>query len=184
MRKAAVVVDQGPPELRYHNKVVVEQDARFRVRLRVVDQLVFDGLLHERKITLDEHTSCEHLHRDLVAAGFIRSSNWTLDNSIKSDLQSISSKRSDALVKIGMARRWLHERIGRKATDWLVGVCLDAIKVQDRQIPQLKRALGVYREYETAWNNYDGPGDLPALLENVKPVRAPRLVLPVGAAGA
>jgi hypothetical protein len=167
-KRQAVIADQGPPERRQHNVVAVEQDANYRTRLRILDQLEIDRLLHKRLISLDEHVTAEHFHRDLVRAGYIKSSNWSLDNNIRGDVQAVSSQRSDAMVKIGMAIRWLHNSIGRNATNWLIGVCINAIKVHDKDLPNLRKALKAYRDYESAWHNYEGPRDLPSLLEGIK----------------
>lgn len=169
-RKQAVVADQGPPERRQHNTVVAELNVNNQVRLRVVDQLVIDGLLHKRKISLGEHNTAESFHRMLVAAGYIRSSNWAMDAHTRGDVQSISTQRSDAMVKMGMARRWLHKEIGRTDTDWLVCVCSDAVKVRDDELPKLKTALKSYRDFDGKWHNYEGPMDLPSLLHEIKPV--------------
>lgn len=168
-RKQAVVADQGPPERRQHNTVVAELDVNNRVRLRVMDQLEIDRLLHKRLITVEEHLTAEHFHRDLVNAGFIRSSNWALDGNVRGDSQSISTKRSDAMVKVGMARRWLHKEIGRIDTDWLVCVCTDAIRVGDKELPRLKASLKSYRDFEGTWHTYEGPSDLPSMLAEIRP---------------
>jgi hypothetical protein len=168
--KQAVVADQGPPERRQHNTVAAELDVNNRVRLRVLDQLEIDRLLHKRLITLDEHISAEHFHKDLVGAGFIRSSNWALDGNVRGDTQSISTQRSDAMVKVGMATRWLHREIGRRDTDWLICICTDAIRVGDGELPRLKGSLKSYRDFEGAWHTYEGPMDLPSLLVEVKPI--------------
>lgn len=166
-RRETVVVDTGPAEMRNHNTVVAELDVHNRMRIRVVDQYDFDRLLHKRLITMDEHTSAEHLFRDLTNAGYIRGSQWNFDAGSGGDPQGISRSRSDALVRVGMARRWLHRAVGRKITDWLVGVCLGSVRVPEAHIPILKQALRAYREFETAWHNYDGPDDLPSLLGGI-----------------
>jgi hypothetical protein len=163
-----VIRDLGPPERRAHNIVRVEQDVHHRTRLRVMDQFEIDRLLYKRLISLDEHTSAENLFRDLTNAGYIRGSQWSLDANIKGDPQGISRRRSDALVRVGMAHRWLHTKIGRDATRWLVNVCLGAVRVGTRQLPKLRQALRSYRDFESAWHNYDGPRDLPSLLVAVK----------------
>ncbi len=164
---SAVVIDTGPPEMRNHNTVVAELDVHNRMRIRVVDQMSFDMLLHKRRISLDEHAAAEHLHRDLTNAGYIRGSQWNFDAGSGGDPQNISRTRSDALVRVGMARRWLHKAVGRKTTDWLVGVCLGHASVPEGHIATLKHALRAYREFEASWHNYDGPRDLPSLLEGM-----------------
>lgn len=73
------------------------------------------------------------------------------------------------MVKVGMARRWLHKEIGRLDTDWLVCVCTDAIKVADKELPRLKASLKSYRDFEGTWHNYEGPGDLPSMLAEIRP---------------
>lgn len=167
-KRQAVVVDTGPTERRQHYKVVASLDVHNRVRLRIANQTERDRLLDAGLISLDEHTTADHLARDLQQAGFVRSSPWTLDSSIRGDVQSISTQRSDALVRVGMARRWLHEKIGREDTDWLVNVCLDMLRVPKRQIVRLKRGLACYRDYEDEWHGYTGPMDLPSLLSNLR----------------
>lgn len=166
-RAQYVALDQGPPERKNHNIIRPELTVNNRLRLRVLDQVEYDRLLHLGLISLDEHVTAEHFARDLQQAGFIRSSPWTLDSSIRGDAQAISTQRSDALVRVGLARRWLHDKIGRHDTDWLVNICLDMLRVRKNQMARLKRALASYRAYEDEWYGYNGPMDLPTLLSNM-----------------
>lgn len=77
------------------------------------------------------------------AIGFIR---WSLDSSIRAEVQSISRSRLDALVKIGMGRRHPHRIVGRKTIDRLVNARRDAIMVTDKERPWLKERLKHYRD--------------------------------------
>ena len=49
MPRHMIVFDTGPAERRQHNKVVVEQGANMRARLRILDSTEIDRLLHQRK---------------------------------------------------------------------------------------------------------------------------------------
>lgn len=159
-----VVFDQGTPERRTHNKVVIEQGANMRARLRIVDQVEIDRLLHERKISLDQHTAGEHLFRDVTSAGYIPACKWAMDSNIRGAVQSISNQRSMALLKIGLARAWLMAKAGRRTTEYLFGVVLGERKVLDPQVPVICLGLDRYRSFEGWWHDQETDVPLPKLL--------------------
>lgn len=158
------VIDQGPAERRQHNKVVVEQGANMKARLRIIDQVEIDRLLHERKINLDQHTAGEHLFRDTQAAGYIPACKWAMDSNIRGSVQSISDHRALALMKIGLARAWLIDKAGRRTTEYLFGVILGERKVTEDQLPSVRLGLDKYQSFENWWHGRDTEVPLPRLL--------------------
>lgn len=162
-----IAYDQGPPERRQHNKVVVELDARNTPRLRVVDQTEFDRLLHERKISLDQHSAGEHMMADLVKSGYVMSCNWVLDSSIRGDRQAISSSKSDALLKSGLGQRWLLQRLGRGGTALVVGAAIGTHVVRETNVPIVRRGLETWMAFEGWFYGRKGT-TLPELLQEFK----------------
>lgn len=166
-QRQQVVIDLGPIERKRHNKVVVEQDVNNRARLRIVDQTEMDRLLWLRRISMDQHTAGEHLLRDINACGYNITCRWSPDSSITGDKQSISGTRSDALVKIGLARTWLLARAGRRITEYLFGVVIGERHVQDPQLPALRLGLDKYQSFEGWWHGRETEVPLPALLADL-----------------
>lgn len=167
MKKHAVVFDQGPDERRTHNKVVIEQGANMRARLRIVDQTEIDRLLHQRLISLDQHTAGEHLFRDVTSAGYIPACKWAMDSNIRGAVQSISDQRSTAMLKIGLGRAWLMAKAGRRITEYLFGVVLGERKVPDPQVPVVRLGLDRYRSFEGWWHDRETDLPLPKLLADM-----------------
>lgn len=162
-----VVIDTGPVERRQHNKVVVEQTANHRARLRVVDQTEIDRLLLQRLIDMDQHTAGEHLYRDIQAAGYFPACKWALDSSIRGASQTISQHRADALVKIGLGRAWLLAKAGRRTTEYLFGVVLGERKVPKEQVPVVRMGLDRYQSFEGWWHGKSTREPLPDLLKEL-----------------
>lgn len=162
--KTSIVVDQGPPERSNHFKVAVERGANFRARLRILDQIEIDRLLLEKKISLDQHTSGEHLFRDVNACGYFPACKWALDSNIRGASQTISQHRANALVKIGLATAWLNGKAGRRTTRLLFSVILGERKVQDNQLHSFRLGLDKYQGFESWWQGKDAETPLPELL--------------------
>lgn len=162
-----IVFDTGPAERRQHNRIVVERTANHRARLRVLDQTEIDRLLLQRQIDLDHHTAAEHLYRDIQSAGYFPACKWALESNIRGDVQTISSCRADALLKIGLARAWLLKRAGRRITEFLFGVILGERKVTDQQVPMIRMALDRYQSFEGWWHGRSTRTPLPALLADL-----------------
>lgn len=167
MKHQKVVIDTGPPERRSHNKVVVEQGANMRARLRIVDQTTLDRLLHERKISLDQHTAGDHLYRDMIRAGYLLSARWLDDKGTGSQSQGISHDRATALLKMGLAKAWLFSGVGRRCTDWLFGVVLGERQVVDDQLPWVRQGLDKYQGFDSWWHGRDTNVPLPTLLREL-----------------
>lgn len=167
MKPQKVVIDTGPPERRTHNKVVVEQGANMRARLRIVDQTEPDRLLHERKISLDQHTAADHLYRDMIRAGYLLSSRWLDDRGTASGTPGISQDRATALLKMGLAKAWLLAQIGRRQAEWLLGVIIGERKVTDDQLPWIRQGLDKYQGFDSWWHGRDTNVPLPALLSEL-----------------
>lgn len=165
--KHAVVVDQGPPERRQHNTVVVERDARNRARLRIVDQTEMDRLLLQRQISMDQHTAGEHLFRLIINAGYFPSCKWALDSNIRGESQSVSHNRADALVRIGLATVWTRAKAGVAIQKLLWSVVLGERKVQERALPPLRHGLDAYQSFESWWHGRDTSSSVPALLADM-----------------
>lgn len=163
-RSNPVVIDQGPIERRQHNKVVIEQTANHRARLRIVDQTELDRLLLQRLIDMDQHTAGEHLYRDVQACGYMPACKWAMDSNIRGASQTISQHRADALVKIGLARAWLLAKAGRRTTEYLFGVVLGERKVPKEQVPVVRLGLDKYQSFEGWWHGKDIREPLPSLL--------------------
>lgn len=159
-----VVIDQGPPERRQHNKIVVEQGADNRARLRILDQTEIDRLLLQRLISLDQHTAGEHLYRDIIASGYFPACKWAMDSNIRGDTQSLSDNRSNAVLKIGLARTWLLARAGRRITEYLFGVILGERRVTPPQVPVLRLGLDKFQSFEGWWHGRDIDKSVPSLL--------------------
>ncbi len=176
MKRVQVVIDAGPPERRQHNKVVVEQTASHRARLRIVDQTALDRLLYQRQITIDQHTAGEHLFRDMIASGYLTSCNWIMDCNLRGGAQAVSRKRANALLRTGLARAWLLAKAGRRTTDYLFGVVLGERKVTDEQIPFVRHGLNTYRSFESWWHGKSEEEPLPDLLRDLP--RAVKRTLP------
>ena len=164
MKHHKVVIDTGPAERRTHNTVVVEQGANMRARLRIIDQTAIDRLLHERKITMDQHTAGDHLYRDMIRAGYFLSSRWFDDRNIGSDPQAVSQGRATALVKIGLAKAWLLAQLGRRSTEYLLAVILGERDVPDGHVPLVRLGLNSYQGFDSWWHGRDTDVPLPALL--------------------
>lgn len=166
-KRDAVVIDQGPPERRQHNKVVIERTANHKARLRIVDQTELDRLLVKRLISLDQHTAGEHLYRDIQSCGYMPACKWALDSNIRGAPQSVSQHRADALVKIGLARMWLLAKAGRRTTEFLFGVILGERKVPDQQLPFVRSGLDAYQDFEGWWYGRSAQEPLPELLADL-----------------
>lgn len=165
-KTVAIAVDQGPPERRQHNKVVVERGANMKARLRIVDQTEIDRLLLERKINLDQHTSGEHLLRDILACGYVVTANWIMDSNIRGGEAQVSRTKADAILKIGLARAWLLAKAGRRTTEFLFGVVIGERKVEEPMIPSIRLGLNKYQSFESWW--YDREIEpLPVLLADL-----------------
>jgi hypothetical protein len=173
MSRHAIVFDTGPVERKQHNKVVIEQGANMRARLRILDATEIDRLLHQRKISLDQHTAGEHLFRDISDAGYFPSCKWALDSNIRGDVQSISTSRSDAMMKIVLARSWMIQQAGRRITEYLFGVILGERKVPDPQIPVVRLGLDRYHSFESWWYGAEKDNTIPELLAEI-PIRKSR----------
>lgn len=167
MKRVQVVIDTGPPERRQHFKVVVEQTANHRARLRILDQTELDRLLYQRQITLDQHAASEHLYRDMLASGYLGTCNWIMDSSIRGSAQAVSRKRANALLRTGLARAWLLAKAGRRTTDYLFGVVLGERKVTDEQVPFVRHGLNTYRSFESWWHGKSAEDPLPDLLRDL-----------------
>lgn len=167
MKQQAQALDQGPPERRSHNIIVAEQGANMRVRLRVVDQTEIDRLLHLRLISLDQHTAGDHLYRDMIKAGYFMNCNWSLDSGTRGDVQSISSDKSTALLKMGLSRSWLLAGIGRHSTEYLLGVVLGERSVSDKQVPLVRSGLNSYQGFDSWWQGRDVNVPVPELLQDL-----------------
>ncbi len=166
-KREAVVIDQGPPERRQHNKVVVEQTAGHRARLRIVDQTELDRLLLQRHISIDQHTAGEHLFRDIQSCGYMPACKWAMDSNIRGGVQSVSQHRADALVKMGLARSWMLAKAGRRTTEYLFGVVLGERKVPKQQIPFIRSGLDSYQDFEGWWHGRSPRDPLPGLLRDL-----------------
>lgn len=171
MKRQVIAIDQGPPERRQHHRIVIERGANMKARLRIVDQTELDRLLHERKISLDQHSAGEHLYRDVHAAGYIPACKWAMDSDIRGGVQTVSDHRSGTLIKIGLARAWMLSKAGRRITDYLFGVVLGERKVSDAQVPVIKVGLDKYQSFESWWYGRSGTDPLPILLQDL-PARA------------
>ena len=175
-KRQAVVIDTGPPERRQHHKVVIERTANHRARLRIVDQTELDRLLLKRQISLDQHTAGEHLYRDVQDCGYMPACKWTLDSNIRGGVQTVSQRRADALVKVGLARAWLLANAGRRTTEYLFGVVLGERKVADKQLPSVRAGLDGYQRFEDWWHGRTARDPLPDLLRELP--LAVKLTLP------
>ena len=162
--KDSVVFDQGPPERRQHNKVVIERGANHRARLRIVDQTEIDRLLLERKISLDQHTAAEHLFRDVTACGYMPACKWAMDSNIRGAAQSVSQNRANVLIRMGLSMAWMNARVGKGPTQFMVGVILGERKVPDPAVPMVQRVLDCYQSFEGWWHGKDPQAPLPSLL--------------------
>jgi len=167
MKHQQVVIDTGPAERRTHYKVVIEQGANMRARLRIVDQTELDRLLHERQISLDQHTAGEHLYRDMIRAGYFLSPRWIDDKGSGGDAQGVSQDRASALLKMGLAKSWLLAVAGRRISEYLLGVVLGERKVTDRHVPVVRLGLDKYQGFDSWWHGRDARTPLPDLLADL-----------------
>lgn len=164
IRKPVEPYDTGPPERQQHHKVAIERDINNRPRLRVLDQLGIDRLLLARQITMDQHTAGEHLYRLITAAGYFPACRWVLDSGIRGDAQDISMQRSGALVRIGLARAWLHAKVGRQVTALLWGGILGERKILHSDVDFFRAGLSSFQAFEAWWHGRDHDQSIPALL--------------------
>lgn len=160
-------VDLGPPERAQHNQLQLERDINNRARLRVVDQIEIDRLLLRRLITMDQHSAGEHLYKVITAAGYFAPCRWIMDTNISGGQSGISHVRSSALVKIGLARVWLHGRVGEVTTRFLWSVLLGERSVPDRALPPVRHALNAYQSFEGWWHGRDHDQSVPRLLADM-----------------
>jgi hypothetical protein len=159
-----VPIDTGPPERSQHNTVVIERDVNNRPRLRVVDQVEIDRLLLQRKITVDQHIAGEHLFRDLNDAGYLGTYSWSLESCVRGDPCSISSRRANALLRVGFAKMWLNAKAGPLTTRLLIAVLIGERRVIDRHLPSIRVALDKYQSFESWWHNEPQGLTIPELL--------------------
>lgn len=172
-------LDLGPPERSTHHRVVVERDVHNRPRLRIIDQLDIDRLLLDRKISLDQHSAAEHLFGLLQYSGFLPACKWVLDSNIRGEVQAISERRSDALLKLGLAKSWLIAKAGRAAMELTIQSLLGERRVQDRYLPLVRKALNEYQDFEAWWIGQDVTQPLPTLLANLPRKKKPKATRPL-----
>lgn len=169
MKQQAQALDQGPVERRSHNIIVAEQGANMRVRLRVVDQTELDRLLHQRLISLDQHTAGDHLYRDMIRAGYFLRPRWLDDKGSGGGSPGVSHERANALVKMSLAKAWLMAGIGRRPSEYLLGVVLGERTVTLGTIPLVRSGLNSYQGFDSWWQGRDTAVPVPELLRDLPP---------------
>lgn len=121
------VLDQGTPELSKKFQVRPELiNRRNQVHLRVTDQTIFDRLLLEDKITLDQHNAADQFAVLVHKAGFIGLKAPRYEYTVPSgDPQMITQKQADLRVTVWKMIAEINKRHAGAGTALMDAVIMD-----------------------------------------------------------
>ena len=140
--------DYGNVNLTHHRVVRLEQvhANSGRLRLRVLDGSQLDKLLHQDKISVEQHFSGEKFGGDVQS---VEGSSSCLANLTR--LQVGGDQASDrfigALGKVVDAMRALEKSTKRGTPDLVIGAVLNTIEIDDDLLPHFKQGLDALSEH-------------------------------------
>lgn len=140
--------DYGNVNLTHHRVVRLEQISpnSGRLRLRVLDGSQLDKLLHQDKITIEQHFAGEKFGGDVQS---VEGSSSCLANLTRLQVggEQASNRFIGALGKVVDAMRVLEENTKRGTPDLIIGVALNIITIDDDLLPHFRKGLDALSEH-------------------------------------
>lgn len=140
--------DYGHSTLSRRHVVRLEQISanKGKLRLRVLDGNQLDRLLHEDKISIEQHFSGEKFWGDVQS---VEGSSSCLANLTRLQVggDQASNRFVGALGKVVDAMRDLEKNTDGGMPDLIIGVALNTIKINDDLLPHFRKGLDVLSDH-------------------------------------
>tara|TARA_R100001143_G_C3286119_1_gene99008 strand:- start:72 stop:590 length:519 start_codon:yes stop_codon:yes gene_type:complete len=134
--------DYGNPSLIHHHAVRLEQirPSGGRLRLRILDGSELDRLLHEDRISIEQHFSGEKFEGDVqsMKGGSSCLANLTR---VQTGGNQASNRLMGTLGKVVDAMRIMEKNTERGTADLVMGVALNIVQINDDLLPYLTKGL-------------------------------------------
>ena len=140
--------DYGNVNLAHHHAVRLERISpnSGRLRLRVLDGSQLDKLLHQNKISIEQHFSGEKFGGDVQS---VEGGSSCLANLTRLQVggDQASNRFVGALGRVVDAMRALEANTKRGTPDLIIGVALNIIRIDDDLLPHFRTGLDALGEH-------------------------------------